>query len=252
MTNFVNLQSWLWADYDELESTNDTALDLSSKPLPSSKVVITAKKQTHGRGRRGRTWIGLDGNLFMSMLFKWPQSESGALVLITSLALLNTTLTFSPHAEVKLKWPNDVLLNDRKMSGILLEYGQNDNIVVGIGVNIKTAPVDNNMLYPPTSLFANGIICERLEFLKQYLTEFDKLQSLYAQKGLEVIVQSWRQNAKGIGERIVVSTQNGNEYGIFNDIDKEGLLSLATADGKIKTISAGDVFFDYKGEDDRL
>ena len=251
MTDFINLQSWQWTDYDELESTNDVALGLSAELLPGQKIVITAKKQTKGRGRRGRVWIGLDDNLFMSMLFRWPLADTGALVLMVSLSLLNTVKFFSPDSDIKLKWPNDVLLNGSKMSGILLERKDNNNIVVGIGVNIKSAPSDNNMLYPVTSLSANGIICEREDFLKRYLVEFNQTCDLYAEKGLSAIVTLWRQNAKGIGQKIIVRTPKGEQVGIFKNLSNDGLLQLLTTDGAIKTISAGDVFFDVNGEDNK-
>ena len=173
MTELTELKSWIWLDYDEVGSTNDEALRLSKNLTPKQKLVITAHRQTKGRGRRGRNWISLDGNLFMSQLFNWPQKESGAMPFIASLSVLNTILKISPHAQVELKWPNDVLLNNCKVSGILLERGEKDAIVIGIGVNIKYAPDSNSLLYPTTSLQSDGIDCSYTDFLKLYLDEFD-------------------------------------------------------------------------------
>ncbi len=248
MPELTELKTWLWVDYDEIGSTNDEALRLSKDLLPNQKIVITAQKQSKGRGRRGRSWISLDGNLFMSMLFSWPLEDCGAITFMVSLALLNTVLKLSPQASVGLKWPNDVLLNNHKLSGILLERGEKNSLVIGIGVNIKNAPSGNNMLYPATSLKAQGVACDRITFLKQYLQEFDNICEKYKQEGLSSIVELWKQKAVGLGQKIIVRTPKMEEKGIFANINHDGMLQLKMNDGTIKTISAGDVFFDDNGD----
>lgn len=249
MTELTELKSWIWLDYDEVGSTNDEALRLSKNLTPKQKLVITAHRQTKGRGRRGRNWISLDGNLFMSQLFNWPQKESGAMPFIASLSVLNTILKISPHTHVELKWPNDVLLNNCKVSGILLERGEKDAIVIGIGVNIKYAPDSNSLLYPTTSLQSDGIDCSYTDFLKLYLDEFDNLLQLYTTKGMPVVVSQWLQHAKGIGFPITVHTAQNELHGVFKGVSSEGTLQLETLDGKVIDINAGDVFFDKNGED---
>jgi len=251
MPELKELKSWLWIDCDEVGSTNDEALRLSKDLRPGEKVVITARKQTNGRGRRGRNWISLDGNLFMSMLFSWPLKENGAMPLIVSLAVLNTVLKLSPQAKVKLKWPNDVLLNGCKLSGILLERGLKDNLVVGIGVNIKKAPCSADILYPTTSLQSCDINCTRRKFLKLYLDEFDKIHQLYLSEGMQTIVCLWLQHAEGVNSSIIIHTPRGEERGLFKGLGSDGMLQLETIDGKIKNIDAGDVFFDKNGENEK-
>lgn len=248
MAELTELKSWLWLDYTEVGSTNDEALRISKDLLPEQKAVVTALRQTKGRGRRGRDWISLDGNLFMSQVFHWPLQESGAMPLIVSLAVLNTVLKLSPLARVELKWPNDVLLNNCKLSGILLERGEKNSIIIGTGINIKNYPDSSSLLYPSTSLLANGIDCNRKKFLKLYLNEFDKLLQVYASKGMSTIVSMWLKHAKGLGSQIVVRTQHNEFTGIFNGLDSDGILQLETNDGKVMSISAGDVFFDKNGE----
>lgn len=244
MVESLCLGNWQWFDYPEVESTNDEALRSADILPENGKIVITAQRQTQGRGRRGRSWIGQEGNLFMSLLFPWHSAESGALVFIVSLALLQTVKVLKPQADVCLKWPNDVLLNGRKMSGILLEAAAVGTMVVGIGVNVKASPENKEILYAVTSLREAGIDCDRISFLQFFLAEFDKICTIYESAGMPKIAELWKKHAKGIGSPIVVRLPKSEEKGIFKGIDGNGMLLLATPSGDIKTIGAGDVFFD--------
>ena len=140
-----------------------------------------------------------------------------------------------------MKWPNDVLLNDAKVSGMLLEKGSGEYMVVGIGVNIKQSPQGAEMLYPATSLQAAGIDTSADEFLQKYLPIFAE----NIRKNPADLRREWLQNAKGTGERITVRQNDKELCGIFGGIDENADLLLETAEGSIK-ILAGDVF--YGGE----
>lgn len=244
MVDFLQLETWRWADYEELKSTNDEALRLSADVSAAGGTVITAQRQTKGRGRRGRSWIGRPGNLFMSLLLPWPAAESGALVFVVSLALLRAVRQFSPQADVCLKWPNDVLVGGRKISGILLEAASPGIMVAGVGVNIASAPEDENILYAVTSLRKVGINCDRTEFLRVFLREFNETCAVYRSEGMAKTAELWRKEVRGIGAPITVRMPRTEEKGIFRGIDDSGLLLLETPAGVVKTISAGDVFFD--------
>lgn len=244
MVDFLQLETWRWADYEELESTNDEALRLSMDVSSAGRTVITAQRQTKGRGRRGRSWIGCPGNLFMSLLLPWSTAESGALVFVVSLALLQAVKRFSPQADICLKWPNDVLVGGRKISGILLEAASSGMMVAGVGVNIASAPEDENMLYSVTSLREVGINCDRTEFLQVFLREFNETCAVYRSEGMAKTAELWRKEAGGIGALITVRMPKTEERGIFEGIDDNGLLLLKMPAGDVKTISAGDVFFD--------
>ena len=244
----ASIGKWQWYDYAELASTNDEALRLCSADNHNF-VVITAERQTNGRGRRGRSWIGLDGNLFMSQILPWPQQEYGFLCMITSLAILQAICRFCPAADVKLKWPNDVLLCGKKVSGILLEIGANQKTVCGVGINIAAAPQNADILYPTTSLRDCGIDCNRTEFMKRYLQQFDLLCSDYAEKGGEFISELWQKFAHHQGELLTVRTPQKEISGLYRGLDANGFLLLQTADKKIITIGAGDVFTAQRKED---
>lgn len=155
----TELNGWYWQDKAETGSTNDDVFQLSQNP-PAPKFVITAVRQNAGRGRRGRSWIGLDGNLFMSLGVREELKDLGQLVFVVSLSLAEVIAGLG--ADVKIKWPNDVLVGGAKISGILLEKAENEYITIGIGVNINAAPQLDTLLYRSTSLKDNGIVIDRL------------------------------------------------------------------------------------------
>lgn len=238
------LGDWQWYDYGEIGSTNDAALALTSGLRSGQKIVVTAERQTSGRGRRGRSWIGCEGNLYMSLGIEAALIELDKIVFMTSLCLLLTIneLRKNVKVEVKLKWPNDVLVNGGKVSGILLEKGQGDYLIVGIGVNIAAAPQVEGLIYPAVSLKEAGIETDRITFLKKYLAIWDKTRDTWGKEGFEPIREMWLENVKGLNEEIFVINENNEKKGLFLGVDENGALLLKTAEGVIK-IRAGDVFY---------
>lgn len=238
------VEDWHVVLFDELESTNDTAFEYSEK-ISGGCYVIQAKKQTNGRGRRGRSWISSEGNLFFSLLLEFDIKNLGALVVICALSLLQSIKQLKPDADVLLKWPNDVLLNGKKVSGILLEKAAGNYMIAGIGVNVKNSPDSKDMLYPVISLKEAGIDISADDLLKLYLKIFCDNVNLYLEKGFEVLRRQWLENAKGIGKKITVRQDENIEKGIFKGIDEKADL-LLEKNGEISKILVGDVF--YEGE----
>ncbi len=237
-----DLCGWHWQDFAELGSTNDCAVKLSEQP-PSPRFVITAERQTAGRGRRGRSWQSLEGNLFMSLGLEMEQRRWGELVFVVSLALLETVRRFKPGIDISLKWPNDVLVAGGKISGILLEKGAGMYIIIGIGVNIASAPsVSESMLYPSASLAETGIQTDRVTFLKFFLQQFNLGLERWNRHGFAEVKDLWLRSAKGVGNEIRINLPRESLNGIFKGLGDDGCLLLETA-GEIKKIVAGDVFF---------
>ncbi len=234
-------KDWNWIDKEEVLSTNDEALDLSKK-VTDGKYIISAKMQNQGHGRRGRSWIGLEGNLFMSLLIKVPLSQLGEIIFVVSLSLLESIKNLFPDIDIKLKWPNDVLVKGCKVSGILMEKGEGDYLVIGIGVNIAQSPKIEGLIYPPVSLADQGYPTDRITLLKEYLFCFDKNFDILQNSGFEGIRSVWLSHVKGLGEQIEVRGVKENKIGIFKDIDKNGFLLLETNKG-IEKICAGDIFY---------
>lgn len=235
---------WQWLDFDEADSTNNVARALTEEMASGSKVVVSAVRQTAGRGRRGRQWIDCAGNLFMSLAVEAAVKDLGRLVLLSSLCLFKTIKELSKDVDVKveLKWPNDVLVNGGKISGILLEKGSGDYFVIGIGVNIAASPKGNVAAYPLISLREAGIDTDRVTFLKNYVAIWDKTRDTWDKEGFEPLRQMWLANVKGLGEEINVTDEKETKKGIFSGVDEDGALLLGGADG-IRKIRAGDVFY---------
>jgi len=248
MDNFIKTEGWLWKDFSCVGSTNDKAQEIS-ETASGEYWVISAKRQTAGRGRRGRNWSSLDGNLFMSLLIPFRLTDCGILAFIISLGLLYTIRSFAEQADLALKWPNDVLLKGKKISGILLEKGSGNYMIAGIGVNLKQAPRLDGVAYQAGALAEEGILAEREKFLQRYLGEINKLLHLQSRQGNAAIISLWRVYAAGIGKKITVNLPHGMETGVFEGLDDNGMLILQT-ESERKIISAGDVFLLKKENDE--
>lgn len=236
-----NINGWLWQEYEEVGSTNDTIKDIISSKS-GSKYLVTAIKQTAGRGRRGHSWISLKGNLFMSMALEISSKDIGQFVFVVSLSLFDALHQLFPKINISLKWPNDILLNNCKISGILLEKGEGDYLIAGIGVNIAASPQIAEASFPPKSLSDNGFNTDRITLLKSYLNAFDENFSIWKQQGFEKIRQRWLDNAENLQKRILVRMHNEDKIGIFSGIDDDGALLLKCGNF-VEKIYAGDIFY---------
>jgi len=236
---------WHWADFEELDSTNDKAVALSKQP-PAAFYVVTAKRQTKGRGRRGREWISREGNLFMSVGLPFDVQNIGHLVFIVSLSLFFAVKKIAPAVPLFLKWPNDLLVANQKISGILLEKGENGYIIAGIGVNVVSAPdLGKAASYRSASLKSLGVETDRTEILKCFLHEFDIYLQLWNERGFASVKKIWLENVKGLGEEIVVNGEKEKIRGVFRGVDETGLL-LLEHDDKVIKIFAGDIVYVQK------
>ncbi len=240
-------ERWHILRYEEVVSTNDTAKILSAEP-PARRFVVTARRQTSGRARRGRSWQSLNGNLFLSQAFPLELHYLNDAVFLVSLSLCEAVAAFAPRGQVSLKWPNDVLIENQKISGILLEKGENEYIIAGIGVNIASAPqARESLLYPAAALADFGVRTDCLKFLEAYLHAFDRNFSLWRQQGFKPVREKWLSHAKGLHGEIVVNLEKRRETGIFDGLSENGALLLRQRD-KIVPILAGDIF--YKEEEE--
>jgi BirA family biotin operon repressor/biotin-[acetyl-CoA-carboxylase] ligase len=227
-------------------STNDNAKRAAEAGEPEG-LVIHALCQTAGRGRQGREWESAEGNLYASLLLRprcSPQ-EAGFYSFVAALAVYDAVRDFLPQADVQTKWPNDVLVGGKKISGILLEAAPIDNgmvdwLVIGIGINVLNHP--SNGLYPATSLAAEASSQVSVQtVLETLLQHFEKWQMALKNGGFEPIRTAWLARAKTgpIVARLPHETINGD----FEGLDERGSLILRLDDGSKKAISAADVFF---------
>jgi BirA family biotin operon repressor/biotin-[acetyl-CoA-carboxylase] ligase len=237
--------------FDSIGSTNSEALDRARQGTPGPLWVVSPHQRS-GRGRRGRAWEGPPGNLAASLLLDVTCDPAVAATLgfVAGLAVeqaLRISLPALEHgSRLRLKWPNDVLLDGAKLVGILLEsemmMGGRRIVVVGIGINVVAYP--ENAPYRATSLAASGA---HLSAPSLFETLSATWLACHAQwrdgDGLPEIRRQWLTRAAGVGEAVAINTGSEIIRGTFETIDDAGQLVVRQADGSLKTITAGDVHF---------
>lgn len=238
---------WRHRHLGDVGSTNAEALSLAREGDPG-RLWLTADRQLAGRGRSGRSWVSVPGNLYASLLLldPAPMSRLGTLPLMVATGVhrtLERVLAGTGH-RVEIKWPNDILVDGAKICGILVEtapVGQGLAVVIGCGINCGHHPADT--LYPTTDLAAlgAGLAPEALfpilvEGMEEALIEWKRGE------GFATIRAYWRAAARGLGAPIEVDTGGGRLAGLFEDIDEDGYLVLKV-EGVRRRISAGDLFF---------
>ena len=235
----LKINDWFYQDLEETSSTNDAVIEFFKKTNAPS--VVSAKTQTNGRGRLGRLWKQASGNLYSSFIYEIEPIDLSRFVMISGLAAAQTVAFFLPHKKVQIKWPNDVLVDDKKVCGILFEKGPLNYWVMGIGINVKKAPVLDNPLYEATSLFEMGSLATRDEVLEVFIQHFDTLRTEYLQNGFTRIKSELLDRAYNRGKKICVKGVKNELEGIFEGIDDDGALVLKTNQKTVRVI-VGDVF----------
>lgn len=234
-------------DFEAIDSTNDEARRRAGEALDGT--VYRTQEQLSGRGRRGRVWRSPVGNLYMSVFLKpqCPPNKAAQLSFVSALAIADGISShLPPLSEVGLKWPNDVLLNGSKVSGILLESSgvsgtDLDWLVIGIGLNILHFPTD--AAYPATSLAAEGTgTIERDDLTVALLKHFKLWQDIWRSDGFGAIRQAWLARASNLGKEIEVRLAAETFEAVFEDLDEDGALVARLPDGSVRRISAGDIF----------
>ncbi|HEY6284318.1 MAG TPA: biotin--[acetyl-CoA-carboxylase] ligase [Ktedonobacteraceae bacterium] len=267
-----NLQTQYFGVGDRLlylstvESTNTLAMQLAYEQ-PEEGLVILTDSQTAGKGRRGRRWVDVPGcNVLMSILFR-PLYPPQILVMITSLAVVDAIADICQVAAA-IKWPNDVLIEDRKVAGILIETSHDSSgrmiAVAGIGVNvngsIKELAKHSSIQVPLTAIAttlesACGHIVSREVFiarllqyieksyfaLQQEIAELSVVGTVIKEPFTRLIRERWRSQLATLGRTIVVQQGNSVVSGIAEDVDESGELLLRRHSGDLVRITWGDV-----------
>ena len=233
---------------DEIDSTNAEAQRRAAANAPAGTLIF-ALRQTAGRGRRGRAWQSPPGNLAFSLLLRPAMNAATAATLgfVAGLALAEAIDRLLPAGRSsRLKWPNDLLVDGRKLAGILLEAaaggsGAVDHLVIGVGVNILAHPDD--LPYPATDLLACGGTADAATVLAGFARHFLPLYRRWEGEGFAAIRAAWLDRAEGYGGPVTVRLDRATLEGRFAALDGQGALLLETADGRRRSITAGDLFF---------
>ncbi len=244
---------------DSVGSTQDEARRLAEADPPAEDgTLVWAREQIAGRGRQGRTWTSLRGNLYTTLILRpdCPLAEAAQLSFVAAVALADAVAGLvAPMTPLHLKWPNDLLLDGAKTAGLLLESrlapdGTLDYLLLGAGVNIASFPSDTP--YPATCLARH---CEEPVSVETMLERYTHHLLAWVQRwlddGFAPVRRAWLSHARGVGQEVVIrpgggsagSGTGGEEIaGTFVDLDLSGALVLDTPAGR-RLIAAGDVFF---------
>ncbi len=233
----------------ETDSTNTQARQLAEDGAAEGTVVI-ADLQSQGKGRMGRFWVSPSGvNLYLSIILR-PRIQlrhATQMTFLTAVAVaeaIEETGNFLPQ----LKWPNDVLLNGKKVAGLLNELNAETEqihfMILGIGVNLNMPreQFPTNLRTPATSLLVEGgKKVSRLEFTRLLLQKVDTLYSLYLANGFVPVISRWEERCHMIGRKVEVDYQHSTVTGVVKGLDEAGALLLTRSDGGEERVLAGDV-----------
>jgi len=228
--------------FSELSSTMDMAKDLARKNCPDFSVVI-AGRQTKGRGRLNRQWLSDDGGLYFTLVLRpdIPLPMSSRVNFLASLTLARV-LRDMYQIEAAVKWPNDILVDGRKLSGMLSELeAEADRVFfinIGMGINVNNDPTG---VEPGAISLKNmlGREISRVRLLARFLDEFeDRLKNAE----FENIISEWKQYTVTLQRQVRIVTQREVTEGLAVDVDENGALIVKLADGSIKKIIYGDCF----------
>jgi BirA family biotin operon repressor/biotin-[acetyl-CoA-carboxylase] ligase len=232
--------------YETLGSTNAEAL-ARARAGERGPLWISAAAQTGGRGRRGKSWVSPPGNLYATLLLTEPSPPALApqLSFVAGLAAHDAVVAGARNLapKLKLKWPNDLLLDGRKLAGLLIEAESQPrfSVAIGIGVNCVSHPADTG--YGATDLQAGGVLLAVEDLLAKLAAAMTaRLAQWAAGVGFSAIRNDWLDRAASLGETIMVRLPERQLTGTFEGIDADGRLLIATADKITETVAAGDVF----------
>jgi BirA family biotin operon repressor/biotin-[acetyl-CoA-carboxylase] ligase len=240
--------------FQTLDSTNSKAYQLALNGAEEGEVVIS-ESQEKGRGRLGRQWFSPPFlNLYLSVILrpKISPHQASLITLMAAVAAADAIQKFSGLLPL-IKWPNDILLRDRKVAGLLNEiHSEMDRIhfvILGIGVNLN---MDEKMFSKEIRAVATSLKIEmgqkvsRKAFLQFFLQELEKWYSIFLEEGGAVILKGWRDRAHIKGRQVKVTSFGETVAGIAIDVDSNGALILETENRKRKRVVAGDIEYKEK------
>ncbi len=236
---------------DQTDSTNAEARR-RAEAGETGPLWIVARRQTAGRGRRGRNWESEGGNLFSTLLQLTRKSpaEAAQVTFLAALAVADLLGRYAPPSLVTIKWPNDVMLAGEKAAGVLVESGAHAAgglwLAVGIGVNLAHAPTGTER--PATALAHHlsadvtappAVDVAARELAEAFAVWIDRWETL----GFEPVLDAWRARTPGLDGPAVARLGHETVEGRAEGVASDGALRLRLADGSLRLISAGDVFF---------
>lgn len=231
-------EPWTIVALDTVASTMEEARCLAKGGTPD-RTVVRARAQTGGRGRMGRPWASPPGNLYMTAVLRpdVPTARAAELSLTAAVAMADAVAAFA--GPVRLKWPNDVMLDGGKVSGVLLEAiaagAALSAVLVGIGINVASRPdLPDRATSRIETADADAVFEALLESLGRRYAEWRR-------DGLDGIRRAWLDRGPRLGEPVTVGLGRERLDGVFDGLDADGALRLRLADGTVRRIASGEV-----------
>lgn len=235
--------------FDEISSTQDVAAELAIEGGAEGTLVV-AEMQTRGRGRRGRNWASISsGGIYFSLILrpKLMPSKVVQIPLIASVALTKAIGETAP-IQPKIKWPNDLYINTKKVGGILTEMNSEIDAVnyvilgIGLNVNMSASLFDEDISKIATSLIDEcGVYISRAKLVQNFLSEFEQIYTKYLAYGFGSVRDEWKAFNNTIGSQVKISDGAKDIEGEAVDINNEGFLLVRKKNGDITRIISGDV-----------
>ncbi len=254
-TKVFGLEHYLY--FQEIDSTNNYAKHLAAQGYPEGTLVI-AERQTAGRGRRGRQWHSEPGQgIFMSLILRpaLPVRELSRITMFIALAIVETLNEIGIKSGIK--WPNDVLINGRKIAGILTEAVTDmdsiEYVVIGIGLNVNMLSQDfpEEFRAVATSVrVETGRLIPRVELLRGLLLNLENSYEQLTAGGFSEILEKVRNLSLVIGHDIQIDNVNGITAGRAIDIDNNGFLMVRDSRGNIHHVMSGEILLKAQLEND--
>ncbi len=231
--------------YRRIGSTNDEAAAWALAGAPSGAVVL-AEEQTAGRGRRGRAWVAApETSLLVSVILR-PAVSPEALPRLTLLGAVAVAEALAAEGlSPGIKWPNDVLLEGRKVAGILAEVAwsgdERSAVILGIGVNIRRGALSEAAAARFGATTVEAILGRAPDRGGLLLRLLERIDCWQARLSDEALLAAWRQYSVTLGKRVTVASGEGVVAGVAEGVDSQGALLLRTDDGSVRRLLAGDV-----------
>ena len=248
-TNYELPDGWRLDYHPSATSSNDLALAaLRESAREAEGKCFQVGEQTEGRGRRGKKWVSqLGDGLYLSIILcpKAPRATWPGLSFVASLAVYKALLSFIEDtyiASCGLKWPNDILCENRKLAGILLE-ASTEGVIVGCGINMENAPELRQTDFPPIALdeLVTSQLIDPKALACAVIHQMAQFYAIWNAGGMQIILDEWRFYCDMKGRSVRIQTMKDVVIGTYEDIGSDGQLIVRTADGKIVQIHAGEV-----------
>ncbi len=226
----------------QVDSTNIVLRKMLEDGTAMPPCLLHAGKQNGGYGRNGRKWVSPEGNLYVSFAIKKPPiEEASQLGFVMSLAAFDVLEKWLPVPNLRLKWPNDILYNDAKIGGLLLENHEKA-LIIGIGLNIASAPkAEKNRATTCLADNMEGVPLPLKQLCDILAASFHQRYEFWQTEGFQAILSEWRKRAHTDGERLSVHWLGAMQNGTFAGLSEDGSLLLQSQE-ELLQISAGDVF----------